>query len=71
MEKIKTIQEKVLYIIKSLGLKDLIVAEAIGKTLSAAQQKRTERNRNKFNENDYKNLKNYCIQKLEGIKNLD
>ena len=41
MEKIKTIQEKVLYIIKSLGLKDLIVAEAIGKTLSAAQQKRT------------------------------
>ena len=71
MEKIKTIQEKVLYIIKSLGLKDLIVAEAIGKTLSAAQQKRTERNRNKFNENDYKNLKNYCIQKLEEIKNLD
>ena len=65
-----TTQEKVLYIIESLELSDRQVAAAIGKAISTTTHKRLQLGRNKFTDDDLNNLKNYYIDKLRQIEEL-
>jgi len=65
-----TTQEKVLYIIELLELSDRQVAAAIGKALSTTTHKRLQLGRNKFTDDDLNNLKNYYIDKLRQIEEL-
>lgn len=65
-----TTQEKVLYIIELLELSDRQVAAAIGKALSTTTHKRLQVGRNKFTDEDLNNLKNYYIDKLRQIEEL-
>lgn len=65
-----TTQEKVLYIIKLLELSDRQVATATGKALSTINHKRLQLGRNKFTDEDLNNLKNYYIDKLRQIEEL-
>nr|DAK77327.1 MAG TPA: EB1-like C-terminal motif [Caudoviricetes sp.] len=65
-----TTQEKVLYIIELLELSDRQVAAAIGKALSTTTHKRLQLGRNKFTDDDLNNLKNYYIDKLRKIEEL-
>mgnify|MGYP000933259149 FL=1 len=65
-----TIQEKVLYIIELLELSDRQVGTAIGKALSTTTHKRLQVGRNKFTDEDLNNLKNYYIDKLRQIEEL-
>jgi hypothetical protein len=65
-----TAQEKVLYIIELLELSDRQVAAAIGKALSTTTHKRLQVGRNKFTDEDLNNLKNYYIDKLRQIEEL-
>lgn len=65
-----TTQEKVLYIIELLELSDRQVAAAIGKALSTTTHKRLQLGRNKFTDEDLNNLKNYYIDKLRQIEEL-
>ena len=68
--RIMTTQEKVLYIIELLELSDRQVAAAIGKALSTTTHKRLQLGRNKFTDEDLNNLKNYYIDKLRQIEEL-
>nr|DAI03467.1 MAG TPA: EB1-like C-terminal motif [Caudoviricetes sp.] len=65
-----TTQEKVLYIINLLELSDRQVAAAIGKAISTTTHKRLQLGRNKFTDDDLNNLKNYYIDKLRQIEEL-
>nr|DAI50216.1 MAG TPA: EB1-like C-terminal motif [Caudoviricetes sp.] len=65
-----TTQEKVLYIIELLELSDRQVAAAIGKAISTTTHKRLQLGRNKFTDDDLNNLKNYYIDKLRQIEEL-
>ena len=65
-----TIQEKVLYIIELLELSDRQVSAAIGKAISTTTHKRLQLGRNKFTDEDLNNLKNYYIDKLRQIEEL-
>ncbi|WP_454974529.1 hypothetical protein [Capnocytophaga gingivalis] len=65
-----TAQEKVLYIIELLELSDRQVAAAIGKAISTTTHKRLQLGRNKFTDEDLNNLKNYYIDKLRQIEEL-
>nr|DAR83939.1 MAG TPA: EB1-like C-terminal motif [Caudoviricetes sp.]DAW60079.1 MAG TPA: EB1-like C-terminal motif [Caudoviricetes sp.]DAX87547.1 MAG TPA: EB1-like C-terminal motif [Caudoviricetes sp.] len=65
-----TTQEKVLYIIELLELSDRQVAAAIGKAISTTTHKRLQLGRNKFTDEDLNNLKNYYIDKLRQIEEL-
>lgn len=65
-----TTQEKVLYIIELLELSDRQVSAAIGKALSTTTHKRLQLGRNKFTDDDLNNLKNYYIDKLRQIEEL-
>nr|DAJ56921.1 MAG TPA: EB1-like C-terminal motif [Caudoviricetes sp.] len=65
-----TTQEKVLYIIELLELSDRQVSAAIGKALSTTTHKRLQVGRNKFTDEDLNNLKNYYIDKLRQIEEL-
>ena len=65
-----TTQEKVLYIIELLELSDRQVAAAIGKAISTTNHKRLQLGRNKFTDEDLNNLKNYYIDKLRQIEEL-
>ena len=65
-----TAQEKVLYIIELLELSDRQVAAAIGKAISTTTHKRLQLGRNKFTDDDLNNLKNYYIDKLRQIEEL-
>lgn len=65
-----TTQEKVLYIIELLELSDRQVSSAIGKALSTTTHKRLQLGRNKFTDEDLLNLKNYYIDKLRQIEEL-
>lgn len=65
-----TTQEKVLYIIEILELSDRQVAAAIGKAISTTTHKRLQLGRNKFTDDDLNNLKNYYIDKLRQIEEL-
>lgn len=65
-----TTQEKVLYIIELLELSDRQVAAAIGKAISTTTHKRLQLGRNKFTDDDLNNIKNYYIDKLRQIEEL-
>lgn len=65
-----TTQEKVLYIINLLELSDRQVSAAIGKAISTTTHKRLQLGRNKFTDEDLLNLKNYYIDKLRQIEEL-
>ena len=65
-----TTQEKVFYIIELLELSDRQVAAAIGKAISTTTHKRLQLGRNKFTDEDLNNLKNYYIDKLRQIEEL-
>lgn len=65
-----TTQEKVLYIIGLLELSDRQVSAAIGKAISTTTHKRLQLGRNKFTDDDLNNLKNYYIDKLRQIEEL-
>lgn len=65
-----TTQEKVLYIINLLELSDRQVSAAIGKAISTTTHKRLQLGRNKFTDDDLNNLKNYYIDKLRQIEEL-
>ena len=65
-----TTQEKVLYIIELLELSDRQVSAGIGKALSTTTHKRLQVGRNKFTDEDLNNLKNYYIDKLRQIEEL-
>ena len=65
-----TTQEKVLYIIELLELSDRQVSAAIGKAISTTTHKRLQLGRNKFTDEDLLNLKNYYIDKLRQIQEL-
>lgn len=65
-----TTQEKVLYIIELLELSDRQVSAAIGKAISTTTHKRLQLGRNKFTDEDLNNLKNYYIDKLRQIEEL-
>ena len=65
-----TTQEKVLYIIELLELSDRQVAAAIGKAISTTTHKRLQLGLNKFTDEDLNNLKNYYIDKLRQIEEL-
>lgn len=65
-----TTQEKVLYIIELLELSDRQVSAAIGKAISTTTHKRLQLGRNKFTDDDLNNLKNYYIDKLRQIEEL-
>lgn len=65
-----TTQEKVLYIINLLELSDRQVSAAIGKAISTTTHKRLQLGRNKFTDEDLNNLKNYYIDKLRQIEEL-
>ena len=65
-----TTQEKVLYIIELLELSDRQVSAAIGKAISTTTHKRLQVGRNKFTDEDLNNLKNYYIDKLRQIEEL-
>ena len=68
--RIMTTQEKVLYIIELLELSDRQVSAAIGKAISTTTHKRLQVGRNKFTDEDLNNLKNYYIDKLRQIEEL-
>ncbi|MEB3075004.1 hypothetical protein [Capnocytophaga gingivalis] len=65
-----TTQEKVLYIIELLELSDRKVSAVIGKAISTTTHKRLQVGRNKFTDEDLNNLKNYYIDKLRQIEEL-
>lgn len=65
-----TTQEKVLYIIDLLELSDTQVGRAIGKFKSTVAHKRRNIGFNKFTEEDFKNLRDTYIEKLDKIKQL-
>lgn len=65
-----TTQDKVLYIIELLELSDRQVSAAIGKAISTTTHKRLQLGRNKFTDEDLLNLKNYYIDKLRQIEEL-
>lgn len=65
-----TTQEKVLYIIELLELSDRQVSAAIGKAISTTTHKRLQLGRNKFTDDDLNKLKNYYIDKLRQIEEL-
>ena len=66
-----TPHEKVIYIIQLLELSDSKVARAIQKSTSAATHKRMRLRDNKFTDEDYQNIKDFYLDKLRNIENLE
>lgn len=66
-----TPHDKVMYIIQQLELSDSKVARAIQKSTSAATHKRMKLRDNKFIEEDFQRIRDFYLEKLRNIENLE
>ena len=66
-----TSHDKVMYIIQQLELSDSKVARAIQKSTSAATHKRMKLRDNKFTEEDFQRIRDFYLEKLRNIENLE
>ena len=66
-----TPHEKVIYIIQQLELSDSKVARAIQKSKSAATHKRMRLRDNKFTDEDFQQIRDFYLEKLRNIENLE
>ena len=65
-----TPHEKVMYIIQQLELSDSKVAIAIGKSKSTTTHKRMNLRGAKFSEQEFRNLRDFYLEKLRKIEML-
>ena len=65
-----TPHEKVIYIIQQLELSDSKVAIAIGKSKSTITHKRINLRGAKFSEQEFRNLRDFYLEKLRKIEML-
>ena len=66
-----TPHDKVMYIIQQLELSDSKVARAIQKSTSTATHKRMKLRDNKFTEEDFQRIRDFYLEKLRNIENLE